>query len=230
MRNDLKAMLIVTGIIVVFFLFTRSCGVGSIEVAEQDNRDSDISSEVDEIERILKETPEQSAEDTAPSPVRMPVYTGRDEKEPLVISHGTPRSEAKTDNNGAESLERESREPPATIERENQANRKDTVSEEEDSELRAKLAEEEKLTDQFLFSLAEELRPNMTAAQVRAKAYNIREEASAIRDNAQKLDPQLKSAMLERAKVMEDYATRLSATRGNARKLRILIYDLGNQQ
>lgn len=230
MRNDLKAMLIVTGIIVVFFLFTRSCGVGSIEVAEQDSRDSDISSEVDEIEKMLREAPKESSEKPASSPVRMPVYAGGKEDKPLVISHGIPRSETKADNQEAVRMAEEFREPPAPGERQNQANRTDTVSEDEDSELKAKLAEEEKLTDQFLFSLAEELRPNMTAAQVRAKAYNIREEASAIRDNAQKLDPQLKSAMLERAKVMEDYATRLSATRGNSRKLRILINELGGPE
>jgi len=220
-------MLIVTGIIVVFFVFTRSCGIGSIDVAEQEPRNSDISSDVDEIERLLRETPADTGAETSSAP-RMPVYNG-DADTPLVISHGTPRSEARTETRETVPLEPEAVSRSVPAEDANQPAGSEAVSEEENVELKASLTEEKKLTDQFKTTLAEELRSNMTAIQVRAKAYQIREEASAIRDNAYKMDPELKSAMLERAKVMEDYATRLSATRGNARKIRILIHELSQQ-
>lgn len=225
MRTDVKAVIVVASALMVFFIFTRSC-VDSSEPKVQQESGSNIAETVNEVEDILNQTPPQN-EDPRPRP-RNPyvIESPSDRGEPVEIYHGTrPETTSSYVSQSAPEPEPEPDRPKSDLEVERENRRSNSQPDNTQA-----IANERRLTDQFLFSLAEELRPNMTAAQVRAKAYNIREEASAIRDNAQKLDPQLKSAMLERAKVMEDYATRLSATRGNSRKLRILIHELGGPE
>ncbi len=221
MRTDVKAVIIVATALMVFFIFTRSC-VPSIEPKVQQESTSNIAETVNEVEDILNQTPPQN-EDPRPRP-RNPyvIESSNNGNEPVEIYHGTrPETTLSDEGQSAPDPEPETDKPKSDLEVERENRRSNSQPENTQA-----IANERRLTDQFLASLANELRSNMTAMQVRAKAYQIREEASEVRDNAHKMDPELKAAMLERAKVMEDYATRLSATRGNARKIRILIHEL----
>ncbi|GEM_PF-2757798 len=68
-----------------------------------------------------------------------------------------------------------------------------------------------------------------TAAEARTKAYNIRKEAEALRSQAQELTAEEREALLQKADEMENYSTRISATRGNKSKLKALKRDADNK-
>jgi len=68
-----------------------------------------------------------------------------------------------------------------------------------------------------------------TAAETRRKAAEIRQEAESIRRQAETLPPEDRQAALDRARTMDNYADRISSTRGNTRKLNILRHELSGR-
>jgi len=67
---------------------------------------------------------------------------------------------------------------------------------------------------------------NTNATQARIEAAKIREDAKTVREQAESAKPEIREEMLRRANLMESYANRISATRGNKQKMRILLYDV----
>jgi len=58
--------------------------------------------------------------------------------------------------------------------------------------------------------------------QARIKAYSIRQNAAELRKKAASADPESREKLLQEAEIMDDYANRISSTRGNSRKIRAL--------
>ena len=72
----------------------------------------------------------------------------------------------------------------------------------------------------FYKDIAEWDNPKISASKARNKAAELRASAQQVRESAATADPSVRNAMLNRAKIMEDYAERISVTRGNSAKLR----------
>jgi len=88
---------------------------------------------------------------------------------------------------------------------------------------------ERQKTKQFYSEVLSWLNTNTSATQARNKAFDIRTRAGKLRENAQDEESYLQSVILERAATMETYANRISATRGNDRKIRALLTELQNK-
>lgn len=88
------------------------------------------------------------------------------------------------------------------------------------------LALERMKKQEFLRELSGFVSLNMSATQARKKAQAIRERAASLREQANGADSEIRTEMLSRADLMQSYANRLSATRENKTKIRILVSDI----
>ena len=61
-----------------------------------------------------------------------------------------------------------------------------------------------------------------TANEARVKAYNIRQEANKLREDAENLTGNEQEIIKQKATIMEDYSKQINATRGNSTKINLL--------
>lgn len=223
MRSDVKALITIFLIIFAFVVVIKSCGRGKKGVNATVIEDN-FSETLDEIEDILKESPKTSANrPTRPtnpyvsrnderdgSPVQQPTETISSTRPDPILLNINPSD---TSSNNLAQAQKSDLE--VEMEKENTPSQNIQA-----------IADEAKKTDEFYAGLAATLNPNMNATQARAKAKQIMNEAASVRTNAESQPSEVKSAMLQRATIMEDYSRRISATGGNSRKIRVLIHEL----
>ncbi len=219
MKRDTKLLLIVIGIIVVAFIFFRPKGDTETRV-EIESPSEDLGDIFAEAESTLAEgQPQAPVEKREPNNpyLRRSDYDRSDrdfdyETNPYedtakkVITVKDTSESASEDTSGGSDERRRDQEDSVRIQKEIEA---------EKEKARA-----------FIEGLFKWLNTNRTATQSRARAYEIEQDAERIRKEADQAEAHLKPLMVERADLMDKYATRLSATRSNDYKIRILMQDL----
>jgi len=94
-----------------------------------------------------------------------------------------------------------------------------------EEEIQQKIENEKAKRRNFMDELASTIYPNMTAEKARIKAQRIIQEANEVSHKAKNENPRVADVMKKRANTMKCYALKLSGTRSNANKLRIIKYD-----
>ena len=226
MRRDVKALIIIFSIIFAFVVIIKSCGRDKKKINETVKEDI-FSETLDEIEDIIAESPKTQPK-RPPRPTN-PYVSRTDERDDFNLQQtSNPSIDTRPDpillnidpsdtiSNNIAQVQKTDLE----VEMENRG--KDSFI----TENIQAVANEAKKTDEFYASLAATLNPNLNATQARARAKLIMDEAASVRKDAESQPSEVKSAMLQRASIMEDYSRRISANGGNSRKMRILIQEL----
>lgn len=104
--------------------------------------------------------------------------------------------------------------------------KRDVLKNKDKSDVEERLLKEAQKLEEFYRDVSDWANPNRSAADGRRKAHSIRQSADSLEREANDEEKEIKKAMLERVAIMRDYADRISSSRGNTTKLRILMKNV----
>ena len=227
---DLKTViaLVLLVAIMVGAIILRSGGGGG--EASPDNSETsggedpgEIGSVLDRAESALRDKPDRERDMPSQNP-----YARRTDAPEITDPYVPPERETSADN-GRDSLTRSEKEATDI-----QADTSESFSAGEDEgnsgktreqEIQERVDREKEKLRSFYGGIASWANSSMTATVARNRAYDIHQKAEEVRENAEGEPSRVRSAMLERAREMDNFADRLALTRGNAYRIRTLIYD-----
>lgn len=222
MKRDTKLLLIVIGLIVVAFIFFRPKGETETKV--------EIESPSEDLGDIFAKAESTLAEGQPQVP-----FEKRELNNPYLSNSNEDRLDRDFDyeTNPYEDTSKKVITVKDTSERASEdttgGSEERRRAQEDSISIQKEIEAEKEKARAFIEGLSKWLNTNRTAMQSRARAYEIKQNAERIRKEVKQAEAHLKPLMIDRADLMDRYATRLSATRGNDRKIRILMQDLEDE-